>query len=25
LIAICMLLGVIAVLPMLWSRSLWAL
>lgn len=25
LIALCMLLGVIAVLPMLWSRSIWAL
>lgn len=25
LIAICMLLGIIAVLPMLWSRSLWPL
>ena len=25
LIASCMLLGVVAVLPMLWSRSLWAL
>ena len=25
LIAFCMLLGVIAVLPMLWSKSLWAL
>jgi sugar phosphate permease len=25
LIALCMLLGVVAVLPMLWSRSIWAL
>jgi sugar phosphate permease len=25
LIAFCMLIGVIAVLPMLWSRSIWAL